>query len=177
MDNLGILLVDMDIPFLNSYAQVMNQSKVLRSFQNKPQIVLEYHMDVLEPVCGLRTIDNLKLVLNNDATYIWKIDNDGFKSTKFHGIKPNDKDGFTNVSLESHLRSIGVKDLIIMGYHRDSCVYATAKSAVGAGFNVHTSVDVLVGPKDFSDQEVKDFYENKVKLYHSVDELIEGVSI
>jgi hypothetical protein len=179
MDNSAIILIDMDIPFLQSYAaiQIKNQIKVLKTFREIPQVVLEYHMDVIEPITGPRTLNSLKTVINGDATYIWKTDNDGFRSTKFHGNIPETVDGFTNISLESHLNFINAKDLIVMGYHRDSCVYATAKSAVNAGFKVHTCMDVLANNSMIiSDEEVSHFYEARVKLYGSVDELIEGVS-
>jgi len=78
-----------------------------------------------------RTTEVLKDKLDEyDATYIFKEDNSGF----------------VNTDLNSRLKSLGIKTLILMGVNASICVKATAEDAMELGYEICTSKQLIAEP-------------------------------
>jgi nicotinamidase-related amidase len=181
MSGTAVILIDMEHNVLlkEANAKINNQVKVLEKLTEYPQIVLEFSFDRREKP---RTLEPLKSALLPSATFIRKTGCSGFEGTDEFILSQCTYGDFLEVPLSSYLRRLDVSDLVLMGFHRDACVYETAKSAVDRGFKIHTSLDVLSTIDNTSDKIkinfVKDFYTTnpQVNFYSSVDDLIRGVS-
>ncbi|MBX7099097.1 MAG: isochorismatase family protein [Myxococcaceae bacterium] len=58
-------------------------------------------------------------------------------------IDKKDFSAFDGTGLEDKVRSLGITDLVLIGYKQDVCVTATADSAAGLGLSVHASLSTM----------------------------------
>lgn len=134
-DGLVVILIDMQQFFIEVLKRkdkkriIANQIFIIRwcAQKNIPMVVLEYEG------CG-KTINALTKELKR------------IKDLKTIS-KPHDN-GFYNTELDYILNKIGAKNLFLMGINASVCVKSTAEGAIGKGFNIITSNDVIVGGYD-----------------------------
>lgn len=81
------------------------------------------------------------------------------------------RDGFyCSQSLDYTLKSWGVNKLYLMGVFADRCVKETAEGAIGRGYKINSSLD-LIAP--FDSNYKYDFYKNNGRLFENYEKLLE----
>jgi hypothetical protein len=168
--NTAVILVDMQDFFLKNFKLslrkilIENQLHVIDScLKNKfPFIVLEYKS---------RGISRGSLIKDLDE----KIKN-VYKEVL---VKENNS-GFTQTKLDSILKQLHVKNILIMGVNANGCVQDTAIGALNRGFKVMTSCGIIASTSR-DDLELskrnKDWYIKNTILKNSPNDLVNYLNL
>ncbi len=90
-------------------------------------------------------------------------------------ITKSHTDGFRETSMDSMLRAHNVGSVILGGVYASACVYATANGALGHGYEVITSPDIIADWFDETMDEPKDWYQEHGTWIESHDELVDYI--
>lgn len=89
-------------------------------------------------------------------------------------------DAFTEPDLETFLNAMDVNAVAIGGWIRHLCVTATANSALGRGFPVLTSDEILFGNREIANLGARrislDYFKRECELYETSSDLILAMS-
>lgn len=85
-------------------------------------------------------------------------------------------DSFEETALHAQLQQFGITDLILMGQGEFDCVRTTAETALGFGYRIHTSFDVMQqmrGPdeRQIGIRSLQTFYQTRTALASSYADL------
>lgn len=176
--NLGVLVVDMQKEFEggidNKFQLVSSQLKLLKYAKqnNLPIFVLEYVgagsvFDYL--IREIKDYSNKIFVkkYHNDAFIVKKYDNGSFcysDESEVYFI------GDSHLDLE--LKNKQINDLIVTGVNRYICVFSTVYDAIGRGYKINTSNDLMNHPKE---KEESDWFSENTNYFESIDELIHSL--
>jgi len=149
-NKLAVLIIDMQPSFISRLREgekertIPNQIKVIRmcGTEKVPIFVTE-----LEYWNNGRTIPEIMdEVSKNSASPVEPI------SRQF-------SDAFDLTGLDSLLRNNGIGKLFLMGAYAEYCVLRTAEEAIGLGYQVITSNDVIAGKRNHMTNNSVDWYE------------------
>ena len=150
LEDLGILVVDMQLRFVNrifsddEYKKVLNsQFKVLKKAaeKNTPTCLVEY-----ADVKAGKTIDDIYNLMK-------KIENNLYISKSKNSV-------FYEPLIHNFLRINKVKNLVVMGFHANLCLKETIKDALDRGFIVHTSDNLITDYVEDKKKEALNYYNN-----------------
>lgn len=89
-------------------------------------------------------------------------------------------DAFTEPDLETFLNALDINAVAIGGWTRHLCVTATANSALGRGFPVLTSDEILFGNREIANLGARrislDFFKRECELYGTSSDLVLAMS-
>lgn len=132
MESSALIIVDMQMFFLKNF-----KSDSLQNLIDNQTIILNYFVKNKLPICFLEykaggilrgtTIPALRKLANGASSHVI--------------IKENNS-GFIGTNLDTHLKALGVKNLILMGVNANGCVQDTAMSALRRGYKVITAEGV-----------------------------------
>ncbi len=127
---LALVLIDMQSMFLTEAKEsiIPNQVEILKFYNNQ-----NTHLVVIEST-GYGSTHHL---LENEIAK--------FKAPFVQRVSKHASDGFSNQKLHTYLQQKSITDLLLMGINGCACVWATAYSALGRGYTIRTSKDLLHG--------------------------------
>lgn len=130
----GIVIIDMQKDFAmelpNIRSLIKRQRKILSTYNNVPVVCLEFSPKIY----GHFLPEIISAIKSN--MYLGKI-------TKYFS------NGFFKTTLEDTIKRQGIENLFFMGCNTSHCVWETAESALGYGFNIATSMNVISEPAYF----------------------------
>lgn len=164
--SLAVLVIDMQDSFLKDVnkkeleTELPYQAEVLNYCKdnNIPVFVIEYEH------CGPTTayLSN-KLKDMPKKEYVTKTSRSAFERT----------------NLEEKLKASGVDTLILMGVYASHCVKGTAESALGAGFDIVTSKDLIADKKNSDNhkpEENVEWYKKHGAYFDSYKKLLSRIN-
>jgi len=97
------------------------------------------------------------------------------KNSNFYLIAKSYDDGFIETELHSHLRSLKIKKLFLMGINADYCVRETGKGAIDKGYKIITSEEVIAGQTDHSNDNSIPWFSSNGSCIGSVKKFAEVI--
>lgn len=169
--NAAVLVIDMQDFFLKHFKEpvretlIKNQIKVLRMCARHkiPIFVIEYEC------LGINrgpTTAPLRSVLKTLPAVVQE-----------PFLKQNNS-AFTDTNLDTELKKLKVKTLVLMGINANGCIQDTAISALNQGYRIITSLETMASASrgDFGlSKQNRDWYQKKTTLLVTSDGLIRAL--
>ena len=160
----ALILVDMQNYFLKNMQKevrrelIQNQQEIVKECVKKNIPIIELEYKCLGVFRGHTVADIQKEVSKGNFILVEKENNSGFTNTRLHET----------------LRSLGVKELILIGINANGCVQDTAIAALHRKYKVTTASDVIASVYrsdiDLSPQNKK-WFKSNTRFLDSGDEL------
>lgn len=154
LPNLGILVVDMQLRFVNRIFNETEERKVLSS----QKLILGHAIKNNIPTC-LIEYSNVKAGKTVEEIYnlVKKIGNNLY-------ISKSKNSAFYEPLIHSFLIDNKVKNLIVMGFHSNLCLKETVKDAISREFVIFTSENLITDYSEEKKNESLDFYNENCKI-------------